>query len=171
MRGVFSPQSSLRYITLALIGLLCLPCMPGKVHAIDFNLLDGRVTGQFSTTASMGLSWRVSVGTSPSLEPPMAELRFHSMVHGNLNYDKGDIFSKNFKILHEIAFDFEDYEFYVQGFYFRDLAIRKEVLQEAPGDFGYHRSLRRKNAVLLDAWVRGSSTWATSRCCSHWEVR
>ena len=157
MRGVFSPQSSLRYITLALIGLLCLPCMPGKVHAIDFNLLDGRVTGQFSTTASMGLSWRVSSRDQSIIGTTNGGTAFSlNGDDGNLNYDKGDIFSKNFKILHEIAFDFEDYEFYVQGFYFRDLAIRKgEVLQEGrPEISGTTVRFAGRNAVLLDAWVR-----------------
>ena len=157
MRGVRSPQFSLRRITLALIGLLLITLTPGSVQAIDFNLLDGRVTGQFDTTASMGFSWRVSGRDASIIGTTNGGTAFSlNGDDGNLNYDRGDFFSKNFKILHEISVDYEDYEFFVRGFYFRDFAVSEDkVLQpNRPALSATAERFAGRNAVLLDAWVR-----------------
>ena len=157
MRGVRSPQASLRRITWTLTGLLLMTLMPGNVQAIEFDLLSGRVTGQFDTTASMGFSWRVSSRDQSIIGTTNGGTAFSlNGDDGNLNFDKGDFFSKNFKILHEISVDYDDYEFFVRGFYFRDFAIREGVvLQEGrPALTGTTERFAGKNAVLLDAWVR-----------------
>ena len=157
MRGVCSPQASLRRITWTLTGLLLMTLLPGNVQAIEFDLLSGRVTGQFDTTASMGFSWRVSSRDESIIGTVNGGTAFSlNGDDGNLNYDKGDFFSKNFKILHEISVDYDDYEFFVRGFYFRDFAIREgDILQEGrPAITGTTERFAGKNAVLLDAWVR-----------------
>ena len=157
MRGPRFPHPSLSRITYQLALLILVTVLPGSAQAIDFDLMNGRVTGQFDTTATMGFSWRVSDrdqsiigttngGTAYSLNGD----------DGNLNYDNGDFFSKNFKILHEISVDYEEYEFFVRGFYFRDFAISEgKVLQEGRQPLtGTSERFAGRNAVLLDAWVR-----------------
>ena len=133
MRGYYSPLATsdrLRVVVLVAFFILT----PVFAGAIEFDLLSGRVTGHFDTTLSMGLAWRVSDrdpnivgasngGTGQSLNGD----------DGNLNYDRGDIFSTNLKVLHEISFDYDEYAVFVRGFYFRDFAVTEgDVAPQVP---------------------------------------
>ncbi len=156
MRGISSPLALKSGLLFVLI-LAFISATPKSVNAIDFDLLSGRVTGRLDTTVSAGLAWRVSErdlsiigttngGTGHSLNGD----------DGNLNYDKGDIFSENFKVLHEITFDYEDYFMFVRGFYFMDFAVQEgDVLMPGrPALNGTAERFAGRNAVLLDAYVR-----------------
>ena len=156
MRGYYSPGATndrLRVVLLVAFFALT----PVFAGAIEFDLLSGRVSGHFDTTTSMGMAWRVADrdqsiigttngGTSFSLNGDDA----------NLNFDKGDVFSTNFKILHEVSFDYDEYGVFVRGFYFRDFAVTEgDVLQPGrPALSGTAERFAGLNAVLLDAWVR-----------------
>ncbi|MEO2149929.1 MAG: DUF1302 domain-containing protein [bacterium] len=156
MRGSRSPLGSrARLQTVLFVTIFTLA--PVIAGAIEFDLINGKVTGHFDTTVSVGLSWRVSDpdlrligtangGTGNSLNGD----------DGNLNYDAGDIFSENLKVLHEISFDYDDYFVFIRGFYFSDFAIREgDVLKEGrPALSGTAERFAGLNAVLLDAYVR-----------------
>ncbi len=156
MRGYYSPlATSDRLRVLLLVAFFALT--PIFAGAIEFDLLSGRVTGHFDTTTSMGISWRVSDRDQSIIGANNGGTGFSlNGDDGNLNFDKGDIFSTNFKILHEISFDYDDYAVFVRGFYFRDFAVTEgDVLQPGrPPLSGTAERFAGMNAVLLDAWVR-----------------
>ena len=157
MRGPRFPHPSLSRITYQLALLILVTVLPGSAQAIDFNLMNGRVTGQFDTTATLGFSWRVSDRDQSIIGTTNGGSAYSlNGDDGNLNYDNGDFFSKNFKIGHEISVNYEEYEFFVRGFYFRDFAISEgKVLQEGRQPLtGTSMRFAGRNAVLLDAWVR-----------------
>ncbi|HIO66628.1 MAG TPA: DUF1302 family protein, partial [Planctomycetes bacterium] len=155
MRGCVSPLARRVRLQAALL-MAVFTLTPVFLGAIEFDLLSGKVSGHFDTTVSVGISWRVSDpdlsligaangGTGNSLNGD----------DGNLNYDAGDIFSENLKVLHEISFDYDDYFVFIRGFYFSDFAIREgDVLKAGrPALSGTAERFAGLNAVLLDAYV------------------
>ncbi len=156
MRGYYSPVATADRLRVALL-VAFFALTPIFVGAIEFDLLSGRVTGHFDTTTSMGLSWRVSDRDQSIIGTTNGGTGFSlNGDDANLNYDKGDVFSTNFKILHEISFDYDEYAVFVRGFYFRDFAVTEgDVLQpDRPPLSGSAERFAGMNAVLLDAWVR-----------------
>lgn len=156
MRGCVSPLARRVRLQAALL-MAVFTLTPVFLGAIEFDLLNGKVSGHFDTTVSVGVSWRVADpdlsligtangGTGNSLNGD----------DGNLNYDAGDIFSENLKVLHEISFDYDDYFVFIRGFYFSDFAIREgDVLKAGrPALSGTAERFAGLNAVLLDAYVR-----------------
>jgi hypothetical protein len=157
MRGSLSPLGSRARLQAALF-VTIFTLAPVTAGAIEFDLIHGKVTGHFDTTVSAGLSWRVS-DRDPSIIGTTNGGTGHSLNgdDGNLNFDVGDIFSQNLKVLHEISFDVDDYFVFVRGFYFTDFAVREgDVLVEGrPALNGTAERFAGQNAVLLDAWIRG----------------
>ncbi|MGE4632478.1 MAG: DUF1302 family protein, partial [Planctomycetota bacterium] len=156
MRGYYSPLATsdrLRVVVLVAFFILT----PVFAGAIEFDLLSGKITGHFDTTATMGLAWRVS-DRDPSIIGTTNGGTGFSLNgdDGNLNFDNGDIFSTNFKVLHEISFDYDEYAVFVRGFYFRDFAVTGgDVLKDGrPPLSGSAERYAGMNGVLLDAWVR-----------------
>ncbi|NRA75978.1 MAG: DUF1302 family protein, partial [Planctomycetes bacterium] len=98
MRGYYSPlATSDRLRVLLLVAFFALT--PIFAGAIEFDLLSGRVTGHFDTTATIGIAWRVSDRDQSIIGANNGGTGFSlNGDDGNLNFDNGDIFSTNFKI-------------------------------------------------------------------------
>ena len=137
-----------------ILAALILPSTPLK--AIELELYGGRLSGYFDTTISAGVSWRVSDRDLALIGVVNGGTAFSiNGDDGNLNYDKGDIFSSAVKVLHEIDLSYGDFDFFLRGFYYYDSAV-------ASGDGDTRRTpltptaqrIAGRDGVLLDAYVR-----------------
>ena len=122
--------------------------------AADVKFLDGRVTGAFDTTISVGVSVRVEDRDSSLIG--LANGGSKTGVNGddgNLNYKAGDITSATGKVTHELELQWRNFGFFGRGFYFYDVLVtdteRTKLSETAEG-----RSVR--GIELLDAYGVGN---------------
>lgn len=135
--------------------LACVVAAPS--HAFEFKSDSGEVTGSFDTTISMGASWRAQ-GRDPTLVGITngGTARSNNEDDGNLNYDKGDVFSSPLKATHELALKRGNLGLFGRGTYFYDFTYKDQEVSQVTG-FGPRGSdLLGSNAELLDLFVHGS---------------
>ena len=130
--------------------LACMASTP--VYAFEFKNEAGDVTGNFDTTVSFGASVRaasrdpalVSIANGGTSRDPNGD-------DGNLNYDKGDVFSAAVKATHELDLKRGNLGFFGRASYFYDEAVMsKDTLDSSAKDRA------GKDFRLLDAYVRGN---------------
>lgn len=135
--------------------LACMVAAP--VCAFEFKSDSGEVTGSFDTTISMGASWRTQ-GRDPTLLGITngGTARSTNEDDGNLNYDKGDVFSSPIKATHELALKRGNLGLFGRGTYFYDFTYKDQEVSQRTG-FGPRGSdLLGSNAELLDLFVHGA---------------
>ncbi|MBA3506638.1 MAG: DUF1302 domain-containing protein [Betaproteobacteria bacterium] len=121
----------------------------GPAEAVEFQR--GDVKGSFDTTLSLGAAWRVerrdpaligitNGGTSRSVNDD----------DGDLNYDRGDVFSTLFKVTHELDLKYRNFGFFTRLLYFYDHAVeRKDELSSIA------KSRIGSDFEFLDVFFRG----------------
>lgn len=136
------------------------------VHALEFELMDGEVTGALDTTISYGALWRVQ-----------GQDRNNDDINGNdgnRNFDTG-LVSQVYKITSDLSLEYENYGAFVRGTAYYDTEFwgsnnyGKESWQGSqPSQAGMNgtrpdnrflddaKSISGKNAEILDAYVYGS---------------
>ena len=143
------PVFQFKSCTLAVM-LACLASAPA--YAFEFKNEAGDVTGNFDTTVSFGASMRadsrdpalVSIANGGTSRDPNGD-------DGNLNYDKGDVFSAAVKATHELDLKRGNLGFFGRASYFYDEAVMsKDTLDSSAKDRA------GKDFRLLDAYVRGN---------------
>ncbi len=103
---------------------------PSSVEAVPLSFADGEVTGSLDTTISAGISvrtgsrddnliGRANRGTANSI----------NYDNGNLNYDRGDIFSAPLRLTQELDLNYENYSFFGRYTAFYDFAIMEQSLR------------------------------------------
>lgn len=94
----------------------------------DFNL--GPLEGSITSNLSVGASWRVEDPSNRVLAPGNTdgEGRASSSTadDGNLNYDKGDLFSFIFRGVHDVRLDGDRYGFFTRFKYWYDRALEDQ---------------------------------------------
>ncbi len=136
------------------------------VHALEFELMDGEVTGSVDTTLSYGAMWRVQ-----------GQDRNNDDINGNdgnRNFDTG-LVSQVYKITSDLSVNYENYGAFVRGTAYYDSEFwgsnnyGKESWQASqPSQASMKgtkpnnrftddaKSISGKNAEILDAYVYGS---------------
>ena len=139
-----------------------------SAQAVDFNL--GEVEGHFNSQVSVGVSWRAE-DRDPSL---IGGLNGGSMPvtnngvndDGNLNFDKGDAFSKIFKGVHDLELSYKNVGLFARGKYWYDFELKDgnrpwgNVVNgyasgEPLSDDGFNDYAKFSGAEILDAFVYG----------------
>ena len=141
--------------------LACLASAPA--YAFEFKNEAGDVTGNFDTTISMGASVRAQ-GRDPTLVGITngGTARSNNEDDGNLNYDKGDVFSSPLKATHELVLKRGNLGLFARGTYFYDFTYKDQDVSRVTG-FGPRGSdLLGSNAELLDLFVHGAFDVPTS---------
>jgi hypothetical protein len=104
-----------------------------NAHAVDFSTQSGSVSGSWDTTVSFGTAWRLQspdcnliatadggCGRSPNIDD------------GNLNYEKGDIFSKAFKAVTELSLNAGDFGAFIRGSFLYDVDVMDGDTRRTP---------------------------------------
>ena len=130
--------------------LACMVAAPA--YAFQFKNEAGDVTGSFDTTISMGASWRAE-GRDPSLVSIAngGTNRDPNGDDGNLNYDRGDLFSAAVKATHELDLKRGNLGFFGRASYFYDAAVMNKNFLDSSA-----KERSGRDFQLLDAYVRGN---------------
>ena len=132
---------------------LAAPMMATPATALEFDF--GEVSGNFDTTFTYGLSFRVADRDNDLVGIANGGNRFSvNGDDGNLNYDKG-LISNTLRGTHELLLDYNGFGFFARGTYFYDFenADGDTEFKDLPDD-----SIDRvgKDFDLLDAYVYGA---------------
>ena len=136
------------------------------VQAVEFDLMDGDVSGSFDTTVSYGAMWRVQ-GQDKTNDGINGN-------DGNRNYDTG-IVSQVYKITSDLELNYENYGLFARGTAFYDSELsgstnygKKSWQESQPSQAGMQGSkpnnrftkdakdISGRDAQLLDAYIYGS---------------
>ncbi len=123
-------------------------------HAIEFKI--GEIQGSFDSTLSVGASWRVANIDKDQI----AIVNGGNAVSvnyddGDLNFKRGETFSKIFKGSHELELTYKNYGAFVRGRYFYDFELQdesrefKQLNKQALDRAGH-------SADILDSYVWGN---------------
>ena len=154
----------------ASIGLLLASCaLSYPAAAIEFNW--GEVEGSFNSQISIGSSWRLEDQDSQLVTPGNTNgagvASTSTGDDGNLNFDKGDIYSLIFKGVHDLELRKGDFGLFLRGKYWYD----KELVDGARphgnsanfyargedlDDGGFDDYAQSSGIELLDAFVYGT---------------
>ena len=163
----FSVSSPLRIAParagFALSGMMALAIAP--THAVEFDLMDGEVSGSLDTTVSYGAMWRVQ-GQDHNNDGINGN-------DGNRNYDTG-IVSQVYKITSDLEMNWESFGMFVRGTAFYDAEMNGSTHfgepswqasqpSQAQGEgkkpnrfTDDAKDISGKDAEILDAYLYGS---------------
>jgi len=141
-------------------------CGTVPVHAFQFDLADGEVTGSFDTTLSYGALWRVTGRDSANVALANGGSKSSANYDdGNLNYDRGDLVSSLFKMTNDLDLNYRNFGAFLRINSFYDHSIQNKDFRTVPGlapgvsySRGNERVLRNRlghDYEILDAYVRG----------------
>jgi hypothetical protein len=135
---------------------------PGIAGAVDFQLASGEVTGSWDTTLSYGQSWRARDQELNSIGIANGGRGYSvNFDDGNLNYQRGDAFSKALKITSEISLKYKNYGAFVRGSGLYDFAVMEDSTRRTPispeGKVIAGRYLRLLDAFAYGKWTLGES--------------
>ncbi len=122
--------------------------------AAQFEFFDGDLTGNLDTRLAIGANIRASSRDSDLVG--MANGGSATSVNGddgNLNYDRGDIYSASANVTHELDLSWKNFGFFSRVFYFGDVAAT-DTRRTSLGKTAKSRSVR--DIRLLDAYGIGN---------------
>ena len=132
----------------------------GSAGAVTFNI--GEVQGQLDSQISVGMSVStadadkrfIHVNTSVDGKPQNGQAAARTSDDGRLNYEKGDIFSKIFRGVHDLELRYGNSGAFVRGKYWYDFET-KDGSQEFYNidDSGRPPLVKGAGVALLDAFV------------------
>jgi len=138
------------------LSMVLVASMSSPVSAFQFNM--GDVEASLDTTLSLGASWRVEK-QSPALYGQGNGGAGASINNddGNLNFEKGDTYSKLIKGSSDFLITYQDWGAFARAKYWYDFELKDESRAEDIN--GYTRSLSKagkdnaSGAELLDAYI------------------
>lgn len=102
-------------------------CLALPAQAAKFEL--GSLDGTFNTNLSVGASWRMENADNgvitPGNKPGKGKASSSTADDGNLNYDKGDMYSLIFKGIHELELSKNDTGIFTRVKYWYDYAVEE----------------------------------------------
>lgn len=143
--------------------------LPLSGMALNFNW--GAVEGSFNSTLSLGGSWRTEDPERDYLSPGNTNGEGRASVSttddGNLNYDKGDMFSLLFKGVHDLELSVDNYGLFTRFKYWYDYALadRDVAHGHVPNNYaanepldtsGFEDLAQDQGAEFLDYYLYGS---------------
>ncbi|MGB2255557.1 MAG: DUF1302 domain-containing protein [Spongiibacter marinus] len=118
-----SAVGSRRYLAVCISALTL--GVPIQSQALTFNW--GEVEGSFNSTLSLGASWRAGDPDEDYLSPGNTDGKGRASVSttddGNLNYDKGDMYSLLFKGVHDLELSLDNIGLFTRFKYWYDYAL------------------------------------------------
>jgi len=104
-------------------------------HAVQFEFMDGEVTGSFDTTLTYGALWRVT-GQDPRLIPVAKGGTRDSanFDNGNVNYRRGEKVSSLFKMTNELELKYKNFGAFSRVLSFYDHEIQNKNFDPNFGD-------------------------------------
>lgn len=127
-------------VTAGLCAALSLPA-----DAVDFEL--GPFEGNFTSTLSVGASWRLEDPSNRVITPGNSSngrAASSTADDGNLNYEQGDMYSLLLKGIHDLELDAGSYGFFTRFKYWYDYALARDKLPHgsAANDYRPNQQLR-----------------------------
>ncbi|MBM7424247.1 DUF1302 domain-containing protein [Spongiibacter marinus] len=118
-----SAVGSRRYLAVCISALTL--GVPIQSQALTFNW--GEIEGSFNSTLSLGASWRAEDPDEDYLSPGNTNGKGRASVSttddGNLNYDKGDMYSLLFKGVHDLELSLDNIGLFTRFKYWYDYAL------------------------------------------------
>lgn len=128
-------------------------------HAVQFELMDGEVTGAFDTTVSYGALWRVTGQDSRLLSISKGGTRNSANYdNGNANYDRGDLVSSIFRVSNDLDINYKNFGAFFRVSSFYDHAIQNKDFDPNRADQRTIRNRLGHDYEIYDAFVRGKFT-------------
>ncbi len=126
--------------------------LAGPAYAIKFNW--GDIEGTFTSTFSVGASWRTEDASNRVISPgnTLGKGRAAGGVtdDGNLNYDKGDMFSALFKGVHDLDLNAGNYGFFTRVKYWYDYELANGKVNHGHAANGYTADAELKMSGFED---------------------
>ncbi len=150
-----STAFTLRFKLSAIALLLC--SNPVATHAFQFGNEAGDITGSLDTTISLGAAFRAQ-----SRDPALVAItsggtsRDINGDDGNLNYDRGAVYSSPLKVTHDLDVKYRNFGAFVRGTYFHDFALNNKEPSAASGLSPGGLDRVDNNITLLDAFAYGN---------------
>ncbi len=119
--------------------------------AASFEL--GPFDGNFTSTFSAGASWRVTSPSNRVITPGNAEggrASSSTADDGNLNYDKGDMYSLLFKGVHDVELDAGKWGIFTRFKYWYDYALDKDRVAHGHAANDYEADARLDTSDFED---------------------
>lgn len=126
-------------------------------HAVQFEFMDGEVTGSFDTTLTYGALWRVT-GQDPRLIPVAKGGTRDSanFDNGNVNYRRGEKVSSLFKMTNELELKYKNFGAFSRVLSFYDHEIQNKNFDPNFGDPRVIKNRLGHDYEILDAFVFGN---------------
>ncbi len=146
--GVLRKHQSNRALLVALSVGMASMLTPQSVEAKQFTAMDGELSGSFDNTVSIGVSIRAE-DADPDIIGRANGGRANSINYdnGNLNYDKGDVWSAPIKLTSELEAQYKNVGIFLRGLVFYDYAIME-------GDLDRKDPITRQQKELSDSAER-----------------
>ncbi|MBV1788276.1 DUF1302 domain-containing protein [Marinobacterium sp. D7] len=135
-----------------------------NAEALEFAM--GDIQGRFDSQISAGASWRVEKRDSNLIAVPNGGTGNGSGSYddGNLNFDRGDTFSRTLKGVHELELQRDNLGLFLRGKYWFDFALEQDSHSHGNipnryrpdsklSDEGFNDYAKFSGAELLDAFV------------------
>ncbi len=131
------------------VSLLCL-AMPTQAEKFELGDWDGT----FNTTLSVGASWRMENADNdvitPGNKPGKGKASSSTADDGNLNYDKGDMYSLIFKGIHDLELSKNDTGIFTRFKYWYDYAVEELDVNHGNAANDYQRGSTLKTSGFDD---------------------
>ncbi|MEH6814342.1 MAG: DUF1302 domain-containing protein, partial [Motiliproteus sp.] len=143
-----------------------------SAQAVDFNV--GEVEGHFTSQISIGGSWRaedrdsslVSLGNGGNLREASSASTNGVNDDGDLNFNKGETFSRVLKGVHDLEFKYQNVGAFFRGKYWYDFELEDDEQAWGHGPNGYAANTKLNDddfndyakfsgIELLDAFIYG----------------
>jgi len=130
-----------------------LPLVASPALAIEFQ--HGEINGNFDTTLSAGVTWRVADRDEDLIGISNGGNAYSvNADDGNLNYDTG-IVSQVFKVTSELELNYRQFAFFTRAYYFYDFENEDGERERTPLT-DQAKDLVGSELRLLDAYVHGT---------------
>lgn len=153
-----------------LLAALMAAGLAAPASALTFDL--GPFEANFSSNLSMGASWRTQSAHNGLLAPGntadgKGRASSSTADDGNLNYDKGDLFSLQFRGIHDLELTRDNYGFFTRVKYWYDHELGTSAVPHGHAANGYtpnrkldtsdfERLARYRGVEFLDYYAFGS---------------
>jgi len=166
--GAYTPAGSTRFLVRpTTLALMISAALSPNAQALQFTL--GEIEGRFDSQISYGAAWRAEKRDSDLISVPNGGSSNGSGSYddGDLNFDRGDTFSRTLKGVHELDLSRDNLGLFMRGKYWYDFALEDDGRPHgntlngyAPdselSDESFNDYAKFSGAELLDAYIYGS---------------
>ena len=127
-------------------------CLAGPAQAVKFNW--GNIEGTFTSNFSVGASWRTENADNRVISPGNTEgvgqASSSTADDGNLNFDKGDMYSLLFKGVHDLDLNAGNFGFFTRVKYWYDDELANGNVPHGHAANGYEADAKLNTSGFQD---------------------